>query len=338
MTKKNLDTPVSGESKEAEPTIKIEFYFGVHADDGTYVQDFTERCKSADVVVLEGAGWNVEDVKFMQRYMDGKVPQDAMDEVYGNKFILGVLENLYSSNKVFMNVDVSDGPFASKLHNLMSAFNTNFAKGGYSFIHGKFEEALQCSRIAADIMYVANVEREKAIVHNIHNRISKAGKLVKDYPRLKEKTEIKVLIFFGFAHSTVYHDYRRKYHDVPAANLSFLGSNIASAPMDEFCKRKRRGLSASDELLAQAVFEPLINRVMNEYIRGDWNKIEEAAFVLARRFNLDEIKEIAENFVKNPYSHSFARSVLEAAFHQKGMSFPTTEADLNRLLHKWKLP
>lgn len=324
--------------KYNEPKIKLDFYFAGHGDKHD-AEEFLRRVATADFIAIEGIGWTERNRKFLQDIMDGSISRDKILTVKAqgfSEYLREAYEGLYDSHKALFVIDIPEGSLEKKHHRLIEQFEHIQQEAYVDFLSGNFNEVLRLVQQASDIFYTATAEREKAIVHNLHNKIGDRKKLFKQFPQLKERLELRGVVSFGSTHTNIYHDYRKKYDDFSGDQLSLLVGPFAFVPSREIYRRKRVGMAVDQTLFAQMALEYLVMMLLIKITSSPQLLTDGMAF-FSRKFDFDEIKEISSKIAANHDPREARKRIFAEALEKKGLKFPATEDELSQMLPKWKL-
>jgi len=184
------------EGREQEPKIKVEFFFAPHwtAEDA---KGLAEKIKECDVYIPESPGWDETTLETLNNVSRGLIQPRVCNPpiTFQNAQWLA----LYNSGKIVALVDVMKiDPDFKKMESL--EFNSDIFPVS-RFVSGEPQAAVQEERKIAAEHNQAIQQRERLIAERLKSVLYS---LTERYPALKDKKEVKVLVFLGSTHTDVY--------------------------------------------------------------------------------------------------------------------------------------
>lgn len=188
----------SREAHEQEPAIIVEFFLTPHyfKED---IAEIDEPFKQADVFISENVGWREENVTALNLLAKGELDLNDFPQPQNKRVDAGtrLRELIANSNKPILMVDLPD-------KNPILYFNRRLRKDNIeidrAFYGGRFEEAINKLRISIEVSAAVNRERELMVSRQIKALLPK---LKQKFPELKDKKELRILVFLGSNHSGV---------------------------------------------------------------------------------------------------------------------------------------
>lgn len=265
MTEKFNAPPNSIESPENKlERLKVQFdiFYSSHtsAED---LSGFKERLNKSDILLIEMAGWARQDMEFIEDISAGKTAKARHKNDLGppSEFHKQLIQDISGSGKVVLSPDL---PIENAN---VEAFETLSAEFSYALRHF-FEKKNRTSKdlentrndMANIIKGLAkiNKKREEYILNHLDETIEKALMI---QPKLKEKDEIKVLMFFGAAHSSIFHQMRKDDRNVAS---SFNPMPFSYEYFSQMLRAEIFNKKITDELALNILLEELLLSVIKK--------------------------------------------------------------------------
>ncbi|HEY4520323.1 MAG TPA: hypothetical protein VJJ72_00765 [Candidatus Paceibacterota bacterium] len=306
----------SPESREKAPNFKIEIYFGIHGtaedmegDDGTNSpgrfkrRGLRESFESADIYVPELHGWNETALQKMQDLSYGRIsPDDFIKEAGLNKrdpmfgFKKAQLEMIHKSFKPIIILDVpEDDPRSEAMSNHYLGPKEKARPSNFNQALASIKENL---RQAADL----HNEREDYMISQLVPRLEEAFKI---RPDLRNRSDLKVLMFLGIAHTRVAHQLAEYGLTINTkySRLPFIFSYDIEAQ-----RRLALGKEVDNELAAKVLLEQLCRYVIGPIATRLTNENNEViAFIrkIVSLFTYEEIKHLYSLGIPSAFSEFF---------------------------------
>lgn len=272
------DSSINGHRVEAE------IFFARHstAEDIKQLQDKFEK---ADIYIPEAPGWNEELRQFLGSITRGNVDPSLFERLEkANPAQAEEARIIYKSNKPFTFIDYpSRHPLEKKSEDLkfrLTLLLIEAEHAPFTVIKDSFKV---WNRESAEF----SKEREEYMLSQFHDRI---GELIEQNSSLRNKSDLKVLLFLGAIHTPVWHGMRHEGYDVEAQfqNMPFTYNFI-----NELDRTYRFGGEPSDDLAARATMEVLFSTELQALIRGRINApITSGDFTKFVRKTLSRLNEV----------------------------------------------
>ncbi|MBI2640064.1 MAG: hypothetical protein HYW90_04230 [Candidatus Sungbacteria bacterium] len=313
---------ILGKGKELPP-ISIEIFYAPHSS-AEDLQGFSESFERSDIFIPELSGWRVVDLEYYRKIADGDVvPQEYFKTFSATpqikEFLTHLLNRVASSKKPITFIDLPAG------HELLRK------PRGYE-THKSFSETLH--RVSEHLKGQAlfQKEREEYMLKMLRPRIAE---LLREYPELKKKKELCVLLFLGYLHTTVYYELQKGGVDV---KRSFGFSPLVFGREEEAVRRIRFGKEVDNEFCARVLAEDLF------FSFTPLCHITEISGELISRYMRRELKNLSFGDIKEIHD-ALASAGLSGvsgrvcrAFVEKGVHIPTKEDIIAFKNHAEKKP
>ena len=309
------------EDEALGPRISIEFHFSAHgtAEDLAHL---VEMIHQADVYVPEAQGWSPKDKLELEAISRGELtPVQAGFK--GKR--LPEMEALYNSKKPILLIDTPKGHHTEKRY---EESRTVADRAVNLFETGKFEQALlQAKRYAEARHYLLN-QRDDHLRVQLQYQLQN---LTGNFPQLREKPEIKVLVFLGAAHQAVYEMMERagKY----GVTAEFAGEQVFPTYIEIVRMRKEGEKKIPDIMYAKAVLEDFLSPFFRIIGVTDTNDVFRLSHHCLRDLTMVEAKGISlvlANAGREQYR------ALWTEFARLGKSLPLSKAEADEILKKYQ--
>lgn len=323
----------AGEEPIVLPKIQIDILYGRHGTkedrDG-----LAERLKNADVYIPEFFDWTGSVLKMYRDHSDGKGRLFKGPPGLELNFALGLdpaikeeLRILYGSHKAIGMIDMKEpfwaGAFLSEWDSIKQDRIERHKKGKDSF-----PQRLDFIKHSLEAEARFQNKREEYMISQLRPTIQE---LIKTYPSLKDKSEIKVLLSLGSAHTFVYHNLKR---DNQETTRTFSRTPEVYDFETEALRRLIFGIEVDDELVGKVFLEGVFFKTHGVGFDtgdvGDSSKIAKYVRKLISQFSFEEAREIFERLKKGEK----AKGIFETKFTEKGIQLPQSEQELDAFLAK----
>ena len=324
---KTLGREVQPETKEL-PAISIEILLTPHETAEDW-KSFHEALDRADVCIVETQGWSEDYLKFIQKlsrgnpftYINEKLKKRVMGNYDDRDKVL--IETIYNSKKPVTFIDLPKG------HPLI----VNESSDEF-ILQGTFENIL--GQLGAALKLDAGYQRQRED-YMIASLKIKIGELVKEFPELRKKNKIRLLITIGSAHVNLFTSIKKEV--TPSVERNY-GNKPAGYDSDtKALMRYMLDKEVSDELLARILLGHLTDlRLYTRKLTTSNNKAGLFENKIVSYFSLEEIRDFFEELSRLPAekgNQQFARELLFSKLSEKGIKPPETEDKLDDFL---KLP
>ncbi|MFA6534382.1 MAG: hypothetical protein WCT37_04405 [Patescibacteria group bacterium] len=326
-------------ANEKEKKIALEFYFSSHlrADDMD-IKQLEKKIKDADVIFVEGLGYNQNVVNHLNALSEAKKPKPSpKDQNHWEALEVAI----WDANKPIFIADVPAGEEEDKLLAMEKEHEDLGGQAMKSFYNGNYAEAIDLVRQSLAVKAKWNQVREKIIREEIEQKVEVLK--VSEDPRLKDKEAIKVLITYGSFHQNLARDLRREGHNVRTTNaygvsifpiqqqVERLGS--IGKPVEDFDYAR----VLLDNIFRDRIFHSIDNNSDNQLKEGSTDKIYLMANKLIEEFSEPDIKELCrllgeqEGVNKTTALNKFMNTKLDKYFHGAGW-IPDQQEEMKRIL------
>ncbi len=301
--------------KKERPKIKFDFLFSAHsnAEDAKKLKDKIKEC---DVYAPEFTYGKVpEDVlkKAFKDLSEGLIDPDVFINLLAQHdtrtsfllqeydFFKVLLESIYKSEKKILSIDLSDKEMLKivesgdpdlqnkvyQLRNIPSSF-IQLAK------QGNIEAALNKFKIYLETLVKINIQaREKIVLQKLKKELDI---LIENDPKLKMNPEIKVLVSFGSAHTSLGHTLQKEGYNV---EREFNKMPYIYSISHEIVRRMMFNKEIPEGAYKQGLAEMMIVSLL---IKANREKSTEEVFSTVRKFisslSVSEIDELLKD-IKN---------------------------------------
>lgn len=308
------------EEKNGEyPAVRVEFVYAPHrtAED---MQKLRERIAEADVVVLEGSGWKLDELKAWRDLSEGAITPaqvfkklEMSPENQNDLKWLGEYEIIYNSHKAVDSIDVPYG------HALNTEITDHLGTPMY-FYDGNFEKALESMKKHTKNWAEIQKKREAYM-------LSRLKEVAKERALPDQKGKLNILISIGAVHTGMWHRLESEGVDTRAA---FSSMPFIFNMEDELLRKYLFGKTADSELVAHALLE---NIFLNQFGWPLTNDTEKAMLFfrkLVSRFTVSEIKEMFEAMKDKKFNER--SDILTKKFTAKHIRWPRNKEEVDDFL------
>jgi hypothetical protein len=314
------------EAKEAGPKIKYNFFFSPHyrASD---VEAWKKNFEECDVYIPERYGWTQRGLEFIRKVADGQIRAERVRGKPEDPFLearLSEARMIHNSHKPIAYIDVpkeqaEPDPWIDVID-----------------LHDKnnFTEALDVVKDWVRTRYQIQKDREDTILSRLKPTIQE---LLKEYPSLKTKNELKVLITLGTMHTPVHHSVKKEEGDRVTRESRPLPTVFAF--VQEAVRRLQFGKEIDNDLAAKiylgdvftyALFSDDTKNELNNLLEKDSEKGVKLERKIISQFSFEEAKEIFDKLKQGEGE----RQIFKAKFEEKEIQLPHTEQELDAYLAK----
>lgn len=316
----------SKEEKEKRfPKIEIDIFYSPHATDKD-IDGLEKQFSQADVYIPELADYSSATLKNLNKLsQEGRYRKGFLGSLdnFGieERFLKKQLEMISYSKKPITLIDLPGG------HYLINALDKSFEPFK---LPDDFKSALELIKSKLKKMSELEKEREDYMISQIRPKVEK---VLKNYPQLSKKENIKVLISLGAVHTKVYHSLKKTEREKVQRKFSRLPFIFS---LEEEAMRKYGfGKEVDDELAAKVVLEGQFRSIFKDYlyeICDDNLKIGELTRKIISQFSFNEIEEMFNSLKKDP--NLTFESLFKTKFKEKGIKLPSNEAELDKMIGK----
>lgn len=342
--KNRLGQVFGKEKRQGVPKMEIDIFFSPHATVKD-LEGFKERFAHCDIFIPEALEWNMPYLEFCKNISFGngglKELTKRREEELGIKFSprrIKELEIIYNSHKPITIIDLPDSyPDIQSFRE--DAYGPPFT--------GSFSEVLHYTGDFMRTWADHNLEREKYWLSQFKPTILQS---LQEYPWLKKKERIKILLMLGQIHTTFYHALKnreesvtRSFRNIPAT-YSFSGETL---------RRYMFGKKITNELVAKAFLETILFgnplEASMQVVEEDSDKLDRLQRKIISQFSFEDAKEIFERFKQKILElgrsganrEELIRPIflyISMWFHnklkEKGIKIPQSEKELDEFLAK----
>lgn len=306
-----------------EPQVIFNLFFAGHATPADR-DGLSKQFSKCDIFIPEAYGWTLRD---LQRYQDTatgkKSPPNRMLSFFLNPTVTQELKTIHRSGKHVIIIDVSaDDPLFRNKEDIFPKSNKNFLKDD-------FPSTLEYVKASLQKVASFNNQREHYMLSQLKPKVMA---LLEEYPSLKKRKIVRVLLVLGSFHTRIYHDLRTSNQQVTR--------RFSTMPLlyffEEEAERSLQFGGKVDDKLAAKVFleETLFN---DEFIISKWiplaktaDKVAELSRKIISQFSFEEAREIFEGLKRGENSEE----LFKAKLAEKGIKIPQREKELDEFLAK----
>ncbi|MDO8451550.1 MAG: twin-arginine translocation signal domain-containing protein, partial [bacterium] len=234
-----------GEKKEAEdPGVRVEFAYAPHRT-ASDMKKLRERVAEADVVALEGSGWEPYELKTWRDLSEGTITPEQVFREFGmsnanegDRKWFEEYKIIYNSHKAIDSIDV---PYGNPLNDEI----TDHLATPMFFYDGDFEKALESTKNHTKNWAEIQKKREAYM-------LARLKEVAKEHVLPDQKRKLNILISLGAVHTGMRHKLEGGGADTRAAfgSMPFIFSNE-----DELLRRYLFEKTVDDALVASALLE-----------------------------------------------------------------------------------
>lgn len=323
--------------KELFPKMSMDIYYSEHLYPESWY-GLKDRLKKCDIYVPEQHGVTLGGQEFLNNVSFGRIsPKEAEEkgldgESYPSWFEF--LRNIHNSRKPIITADI---PRDHRIYKKTEA------------LHARYRYLLETN---LPIMNFTDVLKEIKILGRNNARLEKQReeymlshltpyiqKVLEDYPQLKEKDELKVLLSLGGYHTSFYHALKKGGQDI---NREFSVMPFVYSYFTEGMRRFSFGRDVDDELAAriflESVFQGGLRNNLSRVLQTNSPKSEAFVRKVISQFSLRDAKEIFEKGnIKSKEVFVKRSGVLDLfidKFIEKGITLPKSAQELDEFLAK----
>lgn len=315
---------------ETFPKISIDIFYAPH-NEPEDLAGLKRKIKYSDILIPEMANWTQSIQEISNRVSFGKVaPEDATHElkVANDPYWVEFYKEIYNSSKpvVFIDTPADSSQYKEMIRNKNIPLEGDFNE----FISGAFKRFLELEANS-------HKEREEFMVFQLDARIRK---VLKEYPSLKQKDSLNILLSLGSVHTPLYFILRKMGKEV---RREFNIMPTVFGFRDEAVRRYRFDKKVDDELLARAFIDtvfrqPLIKLLIYKTKRNiDLNKRQAFTRKVISQFTSQDARELFDA-LKEGQLEGRGREKVNKLFVgkllEKRIIIPQSNTDLDEFLAK----
>lgn len=311
--------------KEGEPRINVNIFYGYHRKPED-IEAVKEQFTECDIYIPEAMGWTEEDRKLYRSVSSGAMPKQEFEryKTQLKPHIRSEVEMVYNSKKPIVLIDI---PRIHRLYKEFLSYDLSMQKEFQN--PASFEQLLQFTRNHIKKIATLQREREEYMLSHLKPTIDQT---LKEYPELKRKEVVRVLLRLGATHTPFYHILKK-------AGEEAVQEHFQEAPMvflfiDEARRRYQLNKEVNDQLIAKALVESWLSppHIIDTLPSSNVNK----KFIFLRKF----IDQLDDNDIKEIYESRYQRpdifpELIVHKMEEKGIPFPQTEQELDEMIG-WK--
>ncbi len=329
----SLPSVAPKEREKKMPNVSLRVHFTAHATEED-IKGLEQEFADCDVFVPEWGGWSRSrgDRELLNDLTKGyltpayalrKIGIDSSSQMYG--FWLRELEMMHDSQKPVTFVDIEETTSIAQEQRKSTRLRGNIKQQ----VGKNSSHLLSLTEEYEDAKTNELVKREENMAREVEPEIEK---ILEEYPHLKNKKDVKVLLMLGGMHTWVHHALDKEFQNV---SRSF---NAISFVMDyeaEAIRRRRFGKEVAQDLTAKVLLqlctENFLFFSLNPVTRNS-QKIMQYQRRILSKFSFDETKLLFEK--------AQGGEKLEALFverlREKDILLPQSEAELDAFLARNK--
>lgn len=311
---------LSKKVEQLEPKISVHILYGPHATESD-VKPIENRFKTADIYIPEAEGWTMDQLQVFRMVSEGKITPTHLFQNQGlrridHQHFYAQLEMVKNSHKPITFIDVPQG------HRSAEAFfrwvNEPLR------VQGSFGD--QLLRVKAWLKDKAEIEKEREAYMKSMLPV-KIKEVLSEYPELKKKDNLNVLVALGSQHTRLYSELKQEGYDVDKEEIPSYGY------FDEGLKAYMFDREIDDELAAKIFFEQEFAIIYKKDINGLTENVTDRMHLKQKIISQFSFEEVRETFdiIK---SSRHLRDVFEEKLRSKGIKFPKSPAQLDEFLAK----
>ncbi|MBI4130702.1 hypothetical protein HY468_05265 [Candidatus Roizmanbacteria bacterium] len=306
---------------EKEAPVSFEIFYGAHGS-AKDIEGLSARLTDADIFIPELLAWTpihrsvyrgisagiLTPKVAVQRFAAGRDQFTLSTDV-----VLKMFEMIYNTHKPIAFTDVPYGhPIARRQIQL------NYS--GFP-INRNFYQTLQNAKNHIRDQAAVDLERENYIVSHLQPTVDQ---VLDENPLLKNKQNVRALLFHGTAHTRIHHALKRSGSEVEA---HFCHKPYVYPFSAEAERRYMFGKEVDDELAARSFMELTVFFPGLQKFTRDFSKIQKYVRIALSKFTLHEI-EANFNFQMKYGSQDLFLSQLA----EKRIIVPQLEDDIDQFL------
>lgn len=246
------------------PPLTWDIFFGHH----NTTQDFEEFIASADnpdVFVMENAGWLEGTLELYRKISAGEEPPEKMDKFFGahrNDFSMAFADWIYGKKLPVVSLETTNEKNTKKISDIHQKF-TRFVKKLDDVKNDvDYQQAVSGHSALFQEWALAETVRENEIIDNIPERIAE---LLQTNPKLQEKDNLKIKMFYGSFHTTLSHQLSDGGENV---SREFQQENMPYDVSVQALRYYRFGKTLPPDLEEKILFLELINHdeIQNKFL------------------------------------------------------------------------
>ena len=292
-----------------KPKISVDIFYSPH-DTPEDMRGLSDQLKQTDVYIPEAFSWNRRVLSMLRDVSSGEIDPGKLSRRIRRNYsgvFRNSLEEIYDSKKAITLVDVrSDAKLRTE------------SDGAWDYLpslDGSFAEALNYTKTFVSNLSSYIARREDYILSQVTPR--KIKELIEQYPWLRDKKEIKILLSLGSGHAPMPDDFSR---------TSFT---------DEAIIKSKLGEQISDDLASKVFLENFLDTILlgqfstsRYWLTKDTKKIVRLKRIIIGQLNYQDAQRIFD-YCKR--MRVFPRDEMERMFSEKNIEIPGNEKELDGL-------
>ena len=319
---KEIPTIEKPETKEEEPQISYHIFYAPHFTAKDF-ENLKNTFDKADIYVPELVGWDFRTKDQLNRLSQGEfTPEElAAKGFISNKSArFRQYQIIYNSKKPILFVDM---PLQHKLIPI-SDRNDELGKESLGlFTKGDFKSSFKkiYQYTIAETDY--EKKREELIKKNLEEEVKK---FIKTDSKLKDKSDINVLLSLGAVHTGIYHKLKKEEARVSRefSRQPFIFDSTAQSIREMMLSRRKK---PDKLLLARGLVDALVfYYYIQNRVSYDSNKLALTAKKISSHLNFKDIKNVSKELGKDS-----SRTIMDV-LEKRGIEIPKTEEEMDEML------
>lgn len=309
---------------EHEPKIEIEFFLAAHGSREDYAR-LSELLKDADVYVPERAAWREKSLQAHQDISAGIREPNTWGG--GTEASRVELESIYNKKIPILFIDIPENhPLVKVAGRVMKTDKLEIV---VAFRDGKFDEGLKLTKQNTQDLLDFTEERESYIRQKLKEKIST---LTEDFPQLKGKQSIRIVVALGPMHTNVANELKNE-PAIHSVKKQLGKSTVVFLTQEEIVRSQMSGRGSAqyhDVDYARMWIEWELTNLFPNNISDSLKELR-GARKLARHLSLDQIHQLSQDVSTLVSGPSFSTS-LKNRLRKLGVTIPKNEDELDALL------
>ncbi len=333
--------------------MRVKFFFSAHSRKEDFAQ-FENEFANCDVYIPEVTLYSRATIEKFRKLSCGKLSPKkiiqalrvaGVDVSEISSLDKSLWEIIYKSQKAIYLVDV---PEANKTFKKIYTTAYKFDNLAFTnFLSGNFSKALENEKIFLELFTQYQKKREQYIKKNIYNLESK---IIKDYPKLKNKKEINILISLGAAHTSLFHQLKKENRisvQRICSPLPIIFPIFSELERKKIFHYEQKNQPSKQDLSRILLEETLGLALQDDKNIKDTNDLSKISRHIAFRYNWQQIRFLSETLGKK-YPEISLKSVLYAGMginikwkkflkpllKEFGIKLPKTRKEVKQIINK----